>query len=541
MLTTPESANITTGYTAEAPQRVLVTGGAGFIGGNLVRRLLHFGYHVRVLDNFSQQDTISDLVEEEGDRLEIVRGDITDLDTCKRAVGKPGEVAIVFHLAAMSKVLPSLGDVGFVKYCAEQNVIGTINILTAVKAAQDEDGKTARVVYAASSTAYDCSATPTQREDGPIAPITPYALSKQIGEQYGRLMSDMYGLSVVCLRFFMVYGPRQPSSGAYAIVTGVFEKAVAEGKDITIHGDGLQSRDFVHVHDVADACIRAAKYDMKGEAFDLINVGTGVSTTILDLARRVQPDETKRVHGPSREFDLRQTLCDTTRMHQRLSYVAHRHAIPSSMPGSSFSLSSPELTAQIVVCRFNENLSWTDRWADQRVVYNKGADDLPFTSVALKNVGRDSDCYMQHIVRMYPHFPDVTIFTQGTVVPHRDVSQFSQQVDEIIQGKHDIMTKGYIPLSKHFNTISNLQDRYAMSLPMREIWDEIFTTDPTDGKFECNYNGLFAVTRSRLLRHTKGVYEKLLALQHEKDPVGYVNERLWMPLFSDLTIQSRPL
>jgi nucleoside-diphosphate-sugar epimerase len=521
----------------------LVTGGAGFIGGNLVRRLLQLGHPVRVMDVVDAATAAQRLPASPG-RLEVTVGDVTSAADCASAM-RPhpdhGPVGGVFHLAAMSKVAPSLGDVGMVRFCVDQNVVGTANVLEAIKrAAGHGGGSCCKLVYAASSTAYgnvDDSSTGVirpQSEGDNVDPHTPYAMSKHMGEQLCSLFSAMHGVPTVRLRFFMVYGPGQPSEGAYAIVTGIFERAKAEGRPLVVHGDGGQTRDFVHVHDVCDGCIMAMQSPTLVDA--TINVGTGVSTSIGDLARAVQPDAAMRLASPSRAHDLRHTLSDTQRMlaSLRLRPLRHGQRPPAAMMhhGSHGTRTGIAVgdgpTVSLVVCRFREDISWTDRWADQRIVYNKGEDDLHCPSVPLENVGRDSDTYLQHILRTYPDFPDVTVFCQARIDDHCDPGAFAAMLDCIIAG--GLSRIDYMGLSDRWGMVSGFSDPlHTGKLPLREAWDAAFPGGGpgSDGCWRCNYNGLFAASRERLLNHPRSTYEALLEVQRTFDPTGFANERMW--------------
>ncbi|ORZ37982.1 hypothetical protein BCR44DRAFT_106205, partial [Catenaria anguillulae PL171] len=229
---------------------VLVTGGSGFIGSNLVELLLDLGYKVRVLDNLSTGyfHNIAHLVDHP--RFEFQLGDILDLPAVEKAVDG---VEYVYHLAAMSKVAPSMKDPKMAKYCLETNSLGTINVLNA---SRNTGGAVKKVVYAASSTYYGNGKTP-MREDAAPDLLTPYSSSKYEGEIQMDIYDRIFGLPTVSIRFMMVFGPRQPTSGAYAIVTGVFVKKLQDDQPLPIEGDGSHFRDFVHVRDIGETLILA--------------------------------------------------------------------------------------------------------------------------------------------------------------------------------------------------------------------------------------------------------------------------------------------
>lgn len=282
--------------------KVLVTGGAGFIGSHLVERLCRFGYSVTVLDNLSQGKR-----EWVDPAATLIEGDVLDLELVRRLMrDKDG----VFHLAAMSRVLPSIGaGSASTLFSAEQNIMGTLNVLVAA-----EENGVGKVVYSASSTFYGNNPAPHNEDDKPGC-TTPYAISKYAAEQYAIQFDRMYGLPVVCLRYFQVYGPHCPSSGPYAMVTSIFIEQAKKQQPLTIHGDGQQRRDFVHVRDVAKANQLAFEQGVHGV---VINVGTGKSHSIKELADMVSDYQ---VNLPPRAFDMRETRADTTLCRLELGWV----------------------------------------------------------------------------------------------------------------------------------------------------------------------------------------------------------------------------
>lgn len=276
---------------------MLVTGGAGFIGSHLVERLVQLGHRVRVLDNLSQGRR-----EWVHPAAEFIEGDITDLSLCRRAcLGTAG----VFHLAAMSKVAPSIDKFEF---CTEQNILGTQNILIAAR-----DAKVRKVVYSGSSTYYG-NGTPPQSETALPNCLNPYAVSKYVGEQFCEVFTKLYGLPTVTLRYFNVYGPRQPATGAYALVLGIFLDHWRRGEHLIIHGEGTQRRDFVHVYDVVAANLAALNSEVQGVT---LNVGSGVNISIRELANMISPHQ---VHLPRRAGDAEVTLADISRIQHLLAW-----------------------------------------------------------------------------------------------------------------------------------------------------------------------------------------------------------------------------
>lgn len=288
-------------------QRVLVTGGAGFIGSNLVDRLLQLGYRVRIFDNL-YTGFLRNVPLDHPD-VEFMLGDIlnhTALDLAMK------DIDYVYHLAAMSKVVPSLKDPDMARFCTEANALGSWNVLDSVR----NQGGVKKVVYAASSTYYG-NKLPPHSEDMAADFLTPYAASKFEGEIQMQMFDRLFGVPTVSTRFFMVYGPRQPSTGAYAIVTGVFAKQAADGRPLTIEGDGTHYRDFIHVHDIIEGMIISQQMiDLRGE---VINLGSGTAWSVNDVANLISSNQ---IHVDPRPNDLEGTLADTCKMKRLLNYRA---------------------------------------------------------------------------------------------------------------------------------------------------------------------------------------------------------------------------
>lgn len=277
---------------------VLVTGGAGFIGSTLTKALLHKGYHVRVLDNLvsGNQDWVDN-------RAEFIHGDITELSTCHKAMQG---VSGVFHMAAMSRVIPTLDNV---EVCTQSNITGTQNILFAAK-----EAGVRKIVYSGSSTFYGNQPVPHREDETKHEALNFYGLSKAVGEKYCQLFDTMFDLPSIVLRYFNVYGPRQPQTGAYALVLGIFLKRWLAGEPLIIHGDGSQRRDFIHVRDVVNANIMAFESEQRNRVY---NVGSGTNVSIKELANLITPNQ---VHAERRLGDSVATLADITRIQQELGW-----------------------------------------------------------------------------------------------------------------------------------------------------------------------------------------------------------------------------
>lgn len=287
----------------------LVTGGAGFIGSHLVDALLARGEQVRILDNF---DTgCRRRGEEFRHQAEVVEGSVADPAVLARVlVG----VETVYHLAAVASVQRSIETPALVH---EASATGTLHVLEASRRA-----KVRRVVYAGSSSCYGDQGPGGRTEDDPLRPQSPYAAAKLAGEFYCAAFAASFGLETVRVRFFNVYGPRQDPHSPYSGVIALFIRALKEGRRPKVHGDGLQSRDFIFVADAVKALLRAgsAPSTVAGRVF---NIGTGQATTILELLQalsdlsgvQVEPE-----HGPARPGDVRHSLADITRARRELNF-----------------------------------------------------------------------------------------------------------------------------------------------------------------------------------------------------------------------------
>ena len=286
----------------------LVTGGAGFIGSYLVDRLLGEGQRVRVLDNFSTGFRHN--LEAVGPDVEVVEGDVRDLEAVRSAVRG---VDVVYHQAALSSVPRSFADPIATH---ESNATGAMNVLVAAR-----DAGVRRVVCASSSSVYGDAAAERKREDLPTSPRSPYAVSKLASEQYGRAFFVGYGLEVVALRYFNVFGPRQDPNSPYSAVIPRFIAAMRNGQRPIIYGDGLQSRDFTYVQNVVDANVLAAT--SSGVGGEVFNVARGDNYSLLDLVdalKGILGVELSPIFEEPRAGEVRHSRADISRAREILGF-----------------------------------------------------------------------------------------------------------------------------------------------------------------------------------------------------------------------------
>jgi len=277
-------------------QRVVVTGGAGFIGSHVVEHLLSRDCEVTVIDNMStgRRQNLKGL---ECDTLNIVEADITDLDSIGPYFDR---VAAVFHLAALADIVPSIQHP--MQYY-RANVFGSACVAEAARI-----GGAQRLVYAASSSCYGIPDQYPTQESAEIRPQYPYALTKRLGEETVLHWGQVYGIPTVSLRLFNVYGPRSRTSGTYGAVFGVFLAQKLAGEPFTVVGDGTQSRDFIHVTDVARAFVAAAESDLAGE---ILNVGNSAPVSVNRLVELLGGPI---VNVPVRPGEPDVTWADTSRI-----------------------------------------------------------------------------------------------------------------------------------------------------------------------------------------------------------------------------------
>jgi UDP-glucose 4-epimerase len=288
----------------------LVTGGAGFIGSHLTDRLTAEGVRVRVLDDFStgSRDNLTNLP---GD-ADVIEGDLLDPRALRRALAG---VDVVFHHAALVSVPSSVAEP---VRTHEVNASGTLFLLVASR-----EAGVGRVVYAGSSAAYGEAAGGRIAETAPVAPTSPYGAAKLAGELYCRAFTASYGLPTVALRYFNVFGSRQDPGSGYAAVIPAFATALLQGRAPVVYGDGRQSRDFVHVRDVAHANVLAwrAPDAAVGRVF---NVGSGHAHSLLELLETLRGvtgvDALEPVFEPPRAGDIRHSRSDITQAARSLSF-----------------------------------------------------------------------------------------------------------------------------------------------------------------------------------------------------------------------------
>ena len=285
------------------PCRALVTGGAGFIGSHLVERLLKDGCRVLTLDDYSTGRAENLAPVRDHPNLAVHRVDVCDIAAIRPLFH---EVDWVFHLAALADIVPSIQRP--LDY-HRANVGGTASVLEAARA-----GAVKRFVYAASSSCYGLPDVYPTRETADIRPQYPYALTKYLGERLALHWTQVYGLPVVSLRLFNVYGPRARTSGTYGAVFGVFLAQKLAAQPFTVVGDGTQTRDFTYVTDVVAAFVRAAACDCAGQVF---NVGSGGTYSVNRLVELLGGDV---VHIPKRPGEPDCTFADTLKIRQVLGW-----------------------------------------------------------------------------------------------------------------------------------------------------------------------------------------------------------------------------
>ena len=309
---------------------VLVTGGAGFIGCNLVRRLLKEGAYVCVFDNFStgKRNNLSDLQVADSiparnspqlpissaplAQLDVFEGDLRDFALILEATK---DIEMVFHEAALPSVIRSVKAPNTTN---DVNIAGTLNLLEACKV-----NKVKRVIYASSSSIYGDSEELPKREDMIPYPMSPYAVSKLAGEHYMRVFHHLYGIETVILRYFNVYGPYQDPTSEYSGVISKFITAFIKGLPITVYGDGEQSRDFTYVDDVVEANILAADAPVSGEIFNVAGGNRYSLNQMIEILKGIfNKKDYEITYSDPRPGDVRHSQADVGRVRKALDFSA---------------------------------------------------------------------------------------------------------------------------------------------------------------------------------------------------------------------------
>ncbi len=293
---------------------ILVTGGAGFIGSNIVKELLNHPYveKVRVLDNLStgNKNNLESFMS--NPKFDFLWGDIRDVSTCLAACKNMDKIT---HQAALGSIPRSISDPISTN---NVNISGTLNIFIAAK----ENG-IKRVVYAASSSTYGDSKELPKKENNIGQPISPYAITKLVNELYANVLGDIYDMEFIGLRYFNVFGPNQDPYGAYAAVIPLFFKAIIEQRSPKINGDGTQSRDFTYVDNAVHANIRGLFTENPDAYNQVYNIAFGDSLTIIELfnfLKKLSDSTVKAIYGPERPGDVKHSLADISKAKKLLKY-----------------------------------------------------------------------------------------------------------------------------------------------------------------------------------------------------------------------------
>lgn len=293
----------------------LITGGAGFIGSNIVEYLLKFGAKkVRVLDNFATGFRKNTDLFKDNPAFELVEGDICDIKTCEKAVEG---IDYVSHQAALGSVPRSIKDPATTNAV---NISGFLNMLVAVR----NERSVKRMVYAASSSTYGDSQELPKKEGKEGNPLSPYAVTKLVNELYADVFSKIYGLHTVGLRYFNIFGPRQDPHGAYAAVIPLFMQAVINQKIPTINGDGATSRDFTFVENAVQANIKALLNTSELNQHEAVNIACGERTTLNELwaiISRLAAFDQQPNYGPERAGDVKHSLANIEKAEKLFGYA----------------------------------------------------------------------------------------------------------------------------------------------------------------------------------------------------------------------------
>lgn len=290
----------------------LVTGGCGFIGSHIVDKLLLLGHNVKVIDDLSAEENEKFYY---NDNASYVKKDISVEDCTEDFVG----VDYVFHLAARSRIQPTIGSPN---ECFEVNVVGSQRVLEWCRM-----NSIKKVIYSGTSSLYGHQNQIPFSPNMPSDCLNPYSMSKWMGEQVCKLYSQLYKLDTTVLRYFNVYGPREPVKGQYAPVIGLFKRQSTSGVPMTIVGEGTQKRDFTYIDDVVDANIAAMNRLTSG--FKIYNVGTGKNYSINEIADMIGGE---RVFIPPRPAEVKETLADISQTCNDLGW-SPKHDLPNMIMG----------------------------------------------------------------------------------------------------------------------------------------------------------------------------------------------------------------
>lgn len=291
--------------------KFLVTGSAGFIGSNLVEAILHLGYEVRGLDNFStgKKENVEEFLD--NPNYEFIEGDIRDIDTCMSACEG---IDYVLHQAAWGSVPRSIEMPLFYE---EVNIKGTLNMLEAAR-----QNKIKKFVYASSSSVYGDEPNLPKKEGREGNLLSPYALTKRVNEEYAKLYTKLYGLDTYGLRYFNVFGRRQNPDGAYAAVIPKFIKQLLHDEQPVINGDGMQSRDFTYIENVIEANLKACN-SPSAVAGKVYNIAYGGRERLLDIYEKLCKSldtNIEPIFGPSRKGDIKHSNADISKANKNLDY-----------------------------------------------------------------------------------------------------------------------------------------------------------------------------------------------------------------------------
>ena len=294
--------------------KILITGGAGFIGSNLAEKLLHDGRvaHVRVLDNLATGSLKNFASFKDHPNFEFLEGDIRNFDTCLKACEG---IDLITHQAALGSVPRSIADPLTTN---DVNITGTLNIFTAAK-----EKKISRIVYAASSSTYGDHPGLPKVEDRIGNPLSPYAVTKYVNELYARVYASLYNIEFIGLRYFNIFGPRQNPNGPYAAVIPLFAESLLNSKPPTINGDGKHSRDFTFVENAVQANVLALFTNDKEAVNQVYNIACGEQTSLIqlfDYLKQEAGSNMKPVHGPERTGDVKHSLADISKAILLLKY-----------------------------------------------------------------------------------------------------------------------------------------------------------------------------------------------------------------------------